>query len=295
MSSIPKVQHYVPQFVLRNHCKGRKDHLWTFDKQQLKVFQSNIRNLASASRFYDSESADGRVSLEPTLGVIESAAKPLIAELLKRRRLDVWSAADREKIALFLAVQHLRTQAMRDMQLDMDNALRARLANESMTDEFRRWLGEPSKDENKKIMLDLLADAHGFAPHFYDKVWFLLSSESSATFFIGDHPIALNNQRRDELRGTLGLAVPGIEIYFPVSPTLTLGLLSPELGVHMRRGASDPDAALICSAENVAYQNSLQVVHASRFVYCIENDFALVSQMLTDNPSFGRGRTVHAG
>ena len=111
MSDLPKVQHYVPQFILRSHCKGRKDLLWTFDKQNAKTFQSNIRNLAAASYFYDADSPDGRVSLEPALAKVESQTKPLISELLKHRRLDVWSHTDREVIALFLASQFLRTQA----------------------------------------------------------------------------------------------------------------------------------------------------------------------------------------
>jgi hypothetical protein len=64
MSALPKVQHYVPQFILRNHCKGRKDLLWTFDKQNSKTFQSNIRNLAAASYFYDADSPARRMSTQ---------------------------------------------------------------------------------------------------------------------------------------------------------------------------------------------------------------------------------------
>jgi hypothetical protein len=111
MSGLPKVQHYVPQFILRNHCNGRKDLLWTFDKQNARTFQSNIRNLAAASYFYDADSPEGRISLESALAKVESQTKPLISELLKHRRIDVWSQAHREVIALFLASQHLRTQA----------------------------------------------------------------------------------------------------------------------------------------------------------------------------------------
>jgi hypothetical protein len=293
MSDLPKVQHYVPQFILRNHCKGRKDLLWTFDKQNARTFQSNIRNLAASSYFYDADSPDGRISLEPALAKIESQTKPLISELLKHRRLDVWSQADREVIALFLASQHLRTQAMRDMQTSLESALRDRLAGEQMTEEFRQWLGEPSEEANKQIMLNLLSDAHQFVPHFLDKVWCILGTSQATPFYIGDHPVALHNSRRDPLRGTRGLAVEGIEIYFPVSPTLTLGLLSPELGTPIGavRNLNQP---MPCSGDNVIFQNSLQIAEAARFVFCMTNEFALVRQMLADNPQFARGRSIQA-
>jgi hypothetical protein len=293
VSSVPKVQHYVPQFILRNHCKGRKDLLWTFDKHNGTAFQSNIRNLAAASYFYDADSPDGRTSLEPALGKIESQTKPLISELLKHRRLDVWSEVDREMIALFLATQHLRTQAMSEMQTSLDAALRNLLAGEQMTDEFRQWIGEPSEESNKQIMLGLLSDAHQFVPHFIDKIWCLLGTRQNAPFYIGDHPVALHNSRRDPLRGTLGLRVQGIEIYFPLSPTLTLGLLSPELGA--RAGTVENlNEPIPCSDDNVTFQNSIQIVEAARFVFCITNEFALVRQMLADDPRFARGRAVEA-
>jgi hypothetical protein len=293
MSDLPKVQHYVPQFILRNHCKGRKDLLWTFDKQNAKIFQSNIRNLAAASYFYDADSPEGRISLEPALGKIESETKPLFSELLKHRRLDVWSPVDRETIALFLASQHLRTQAMRDMQNSLESVLRERLAGEQMTDEFRQWLGEPSEEATKQIMLSLLSDARHFVPHCLDKVWCILGTSQGTPFYIGDHPVALHNSRRDPHRGTLGLGVEGIEIYFPVSPTLTLGLLSPELGAQIGavRDLAEP---MPCSGDNVIFQNSIQIREAARFVFCIADEFALVRQMLADNPQFARGRSIQA-
>jgi hypothetical protein len=293
MSALPKVQHYVPQFILRNHCKGRKDFLWTFDKQNGRTFQSNIRNLAAASYFYDSDSPEGHTSLEPALGKIESEAKPLFSQLLKHRRLDIWSPVHRETIALFLASQHLRTQAMRDMQSSLESALRERLAGEQMTDEFRQWLGEPSEEATKQIMLNVLSDSHQFVAHFLDKVWCILGTSQDAPFYIGDHPVALHNSRRDPHRGTLGLRVEGIEIYFPVSPTLTLGLLSPELGVKIG-SAQNLNEPMLCSHDNVTFQNSIQITEAARFVFCISDEFALVRQMLADDPRYARGRSVEA-
>ena len=50
--AIAKVQHYVPQFLLRNFGNGKKDQLWGFyDKTSDRSFPTNAKNVASESRF----------------------------------------------------------------------------------------------------------------------------------------------------------------------------------------------------------------------------------------------------
>jgi hypothetical protein len=44
---IAKVQHYVPQFLLRNFGNGKKDRLYVFDKQMARSFRTNANNVAS--------------------------------------------------------------------------------------------------------------------------------------------------------------------------------------------------------------------------------------------------------
>ncbi|MDB5789306.1 DUF4238 domain-containing protein [Caballeronia mineralivorans] len=52
-NGIAKVQHYVPQFLLRNFGTGKKDQLHVFNKATDKTFLTNARNVAAESRFYD--------------------------------------------------------------------------------------------------------------------------------------------------------------------------------------------------------------------------------------------------
>jgi hypothetical protein len=111
-------------------------------------------------------------------------------------------------------------------------------------------------------------------------------------FFIGDNPVTLQNntQPKGPLRGNLGLAVRGIEIYLPVSSTLTLAffcrsheeivrdgvermrtIMVRDLGHSMGFGdllkwrrAFRTGVPLSSSPDNVLNHNSLQVHHAER-------------------------------
>ena len=47
---ISKVQHYVPQFVLRNFGNGKRDQVYVFDKRNDPTFATNVKNVASESR-----------------------------------------------------------------------------------------------------------------------------------------------------------------------------------------------------------------------------------------------------
>ena len=63
--TIAKVQHYVPQFLLRKFGNGKKDQLWAYDKTSDRAFLTNAKNVASESRFYDFEVAGEPITLEP--------------------------------------------------------------------------------------------------------------------------------------------------------------------------------------------------------------------------------------
>lgn len=52
-SNTPKKQHYVPQFLLRNFAIDNTEKLFTFDKQQNKVFSTTVRDSASENGFYN--------------------------------------------------------------------------------------------------------------------------------------------------------------------------------------------------------------------------------------------------
>jgi uncharacterized protein DUF4238 len=225
MTGIPKVQHYVPRFLLRNHASGKKDQLWAFDKQTRREFRSAVKNLAAESRFYDFETPIGVASLEDALSRVESRARAIVQGLCRSRLVAGLSEHDRISLSLFLATQFLRTQAPREFQRDLLEALRYRFKDEQVGGELKRMLEDADEESHKTVALQVLASAPKYIPFFMDKFWILLEAGASDPFFLSDNPVALANQRDFKPMGNLGLGVPGIEIYLPIAPNLTLGML----------------------------------------------------------------------
>lgn len=116
-SGIAKVQHYVPQFLLRKFGNGKKDQLHVFDKQTGRSFPTNAKNVASESRFYDFQIGEHEATLEPKLAELEGATKPLLERILERDSISVFTPAERELVSTFLAIQFTRTKAFREQVL----------------------------------------------------------------------------------------------------------------------------------------------------------------------------------
>jgi len=51
-------------------------------------------------------------------------------------------------------------------------------------------------------------------------------------------------------------------------------------------------ATLQLDAENMKYHNSLQAIRAERFVFCQHQNFALLQEMLTNDPTLKSGPTI---
>lgn len=162
------------------------------------------------------------------------------------------------------------------------------------------------------LSLKLISDAKEFVPHILEKDWVLLRGNDTNPFYISDNPVALQNMRDFGPRGNLGIGVPGIEIYLPLSSTLTLAMycrsnteqLKHACSNAMRRGvgaaearahleemisAIDTGVPATCRKENIVNLNYLQVLYAERQVYCQRRNFSLAKDMVNKNPSYKYG------
>jgi hypothetical protein len=157
-------------------------------------------------------------------------------------------------------------------------------------------------------------------PYFAEKDWVLLSTDRSSHFLIGDHPITMHNSRGREPRGSLGVAVPGVELYCPLSSKLALAMHCPsskseliaavesQAGISWERAAEDASldarpwgpavaflravrAGIPLSSEptNVTFFNSLQVASAERFLFSSQKDFALALEMIQHDQEYRCG------
>lgn len=205
-------------------------------------------------------------------------------------------------LAIFVVLQLLRTkgfqEGFRHLGQTVVDAIRERgLKPPAGLDE--ELSAERQREEYLRVIPGFLQD---FLPHLLGKDLLLFRTDKCLPFCISDNPVALNNTVNDGdgLRGTLGLAVSGIEIYLPISAELTVAYLCPSIGkayeldslrLHRMGGFLNEDAfyylqardmgvALKLAPDNVRFQNSLQIRNAERFVIACRDDFTDAEDMV---------------
>lgn len=317
--TVAKIQHYVPQFLLRNFGNGKKDQVWVFDKMTGRTFSTNAKNIASESRFYDFELDGNSVSLEAMLSHLEDSAKPIIKAILKADSLEVIGVEEKSMLSVFFSVQLTRTKTFREQWNDFPRMLREhfeeqgeQVASGSQAAELIR---DPTENESKAQTAQFMLEApQHFATHFATKLWLLAATTQRHPFILSDNPLTLQNMTDMSPRGNLGLSVPGIEIYFPLSPVRALAMWCPSLGNVVREGAqvlrcggretdrtNDADGLLsleealrsgrpaMYTKENVENFNALQVARSERYIFSSTNDFHLAEEMVRAHPNLRRG------
>lgn len=319
--TIAKVQHYVPQFLLRNFGNGKKDQVWVYDKSSNRSFPSNTKNVASESRFYDFQYQGQPLTLETWLTELEGRAKSVIDFILEADSLSTIADDQKEVLASFLAVQLTRTKTFREewnafptMLMEHFEKTGDRVAPGSQAEELLREITEnDSKEQTARIIFDAPAT---YAANFLDKDWVLAATSRKHPFLLSDNPLTRQNMIDRPNRGNLGLKTPGIEIYLPLSPTRALAMWCPTLTELVHRGAlslmgrgnadadagsSDPNEVITMSdallsgkpvqysAANVENFNSLQVSWSERYIFSTADDFRLAQEMLRDHPSLKKG------
>jgi hypothetical protein len=322
-NGIAKVQHYVPQFLLKNFGNGKKNQLHVFDKSSGRSFPTNAKNIACESRFYDFRIEDVEATLEPKLSELESLAKPLFDRILDQDSVEVFDVNERALMCSFLAVQFTRTKSFREQWLSLPEMLGERLKQMVKSPEelkhIANYITAPTENEAKRQTAQFIINAPSdFGPHFANKTWHLLSTTKKNPFYISDNPLTLQNMKDLKQFGNLGLAVQGIEIYFPISPTRALALWCPTLKQAILAKAhsfkskrnffsgpyeiSDQLKKLISAlesgkpieyaSENVINFNALQISHAERYIFSNAADFTLPQKMISAHPSLQKGKRM---
>jgi hypothetical protein len=318
-----ELHHYVPRFVLRRFGRGKKDQVHTYDKSAGIAFSRSAGKLAATYDYYHFEFMGEAMSVEPLLGDIEAQAGKHIARIIKDRCLNVDDPLERGALARFFAVQLVRTPAQVAVGAELFARMEAWLREQGMPDAYFApdpHVGGGENAERAQMARRILNAPQDYGPVLIQKDWVLFETDLARPFLIGDHPLVMYNQKKSDLRGTVGLKVPGIEIYFPLSPRLTLGMLCPSIADaiydQLARAVStsknvdaaiaddpSPPARLIMAmasgttvnagVEGSVFFNSLQIANAERFVFSSDGDFELLADMIGQNSSLKRGQRMH--
>ncbi|MFM0397741.1 DUF4238 domain-containing protein [Paraburkholderia phytofirmans] len=241
----------VPEAVPDNHQSlvaagpkfrnRQKDQLYVFNKATDKTFVTNARNIAAESRFYDFEFEGVALTIEPALSRIEAAAKPIIKKLDESDSLAVLSPEERAQQSIFFAVQFVRAKATGAAAADAENQFFEVLRRRGFNDKQLEGAGFGTDANTSAAMaIKILIDAPKDYSHaFLLKQWLLLEAPAKDPFIIGDHPLTMQNVApREGPFGDIGLMVPGIEIYFPISPVRALAMWCPSTRNQIQEAAT---------------------------------------------------------
>lgn len=273
MEQHAKNQHYIPQFLLRNFSSRGDKFIWTYDREKKygpKNQERPIKKVASEQFFYDQVRNNKSSSLEYILQEIETQTAPIINNIIKSKTIKSLSEKDRKTLSFFVTVQLLRTKGSLNELGHMIN-----IFDEQMLQKINIQI---EKIDTKELWFSFIEDAKIYSDFVANKVWML--TESNEAFLISDHPVVLQNSSfSNEYVGTLGLDCYGIEIYFPLTHSLTLCIFCEKLFQNSGYTHKYIDN-LISPPESILNLNFLQVAHSYRFIFSHIDNSDLIKDLL---------------
>lgn len=224
-------QHYVPKFILRHFLADEaKEQVSVFDKLNGKSFSTSIANIMAERRFNDFQVNDNwRVNFEPAAGKIEQQVLATYQRVVANGRLER-TVEEQSNLALLITFQFLRAKAHRDLWLQFD-----RIISDKTTDmgfkvgNIEGW-APPTEDNIKARHLEGMRKSLAeFSAIIFHKDMMLVKAAPGRSYYIGDNPVALHNDQKFGPYGNLGLSVPGIQLYLPLSADLVLCAFCPSI------------------------------------------------------------------
>ncbi len=226
-------QHYVPKMLLRGFLATpkRKDQVWVFDKHESRSFLTHIRNIATERNFYELENGSIKGRVEAIFSALEDKTSSVIEKIVAEQSLANLDMEQRGWLAIFITTQSLRTKHFREVIRALSDGYKERLEAMGFDPNDVEGFQPIETEDDLKIasIAQLIQLAKSHAALFEQKVAFLIRTTEDRPFWTSDHPVVMHNSHDRGPYGNIGISVPGIEIYFPLTSTLMLGLWCPQL------------------------------------------------------------------
>lgn len=228
-------QHYVPKFILHHFLSdAEKEHVSVYDKHDDKIFVTSLENIMAENRFHDLALDDSSPSFEPIASKIEEIVLPIYRQIIEQRKLSN-TAEEIGALSYLMAFQFVRTKGYRHFFDDVDKAVKAHRSAMGYSDRKIEGWAELTEESRKEIHLTTMLDGiDKYAPLIASKDFFLIAAGDGRSFYLSDNPVALHNDRQFGPYGNLGFAVPGIQIYMPLSSDLSVAAWCPSI-LNQRR------------------------------------------------------------
>ena len=277
-----------------------------YDKWSGESYKATIRKVACQHDFYNIKLEGTTFSMEPSLADLEDRTSHIVDKIILDERLDILTSEERSTLSTFCAIQKCRIQSFLDQWRYLHGKAKEALQSKGFDSAAFPKLEDLCEDDiRKETLLFIVQAIKEFAPHYLNKSWVLYKAPKAHPFYISDCPITLQNTlNRNPFYGTIGLAVPGIEIHLPLSPTICLALLCPTIEAMLVAKAKAGSSPIVNAdtvqlndfikgfggrkpiplwPQNVTNLNYLQVV------YSVNGEFALAERVIKHNPEYKRG------
>jgi hypothetical protein len=280
--SAPKLHHYVPRFHLRRF-QDATSNLWVFDKETQRAFRTTPKRIAAERHFYRVTDVIGTecdpLFLEREFSSLEGSVSTLTehwlttARAVRPARSVGVTSAGRHDMALYIALQYLRTMEQREIL--------AAFAVEEGT--YPMGISADEKANLHATMLWNSSLVHDIALRVYESIWVFGRNLSSTPFMTSDNPVCVKTPDNRMWLKAPGILSSGTYFVFPLSPDILLYCKEPKHWAKVRQYDTCV-SPVDFTEEMVQHENSGQVFMASRFVISCDDDFGFVREFL---PSIG--------
>lgn len=155
---------------------------------------------AAAKEGFNEFLVDGKkVSFEDRLEALETPAAPVLKRIVNSASTGSLSEKEKERLAKFMAALSFRTEAF-----------------------YKGMNAQLSRKDFGPIFSELWRGAFIVAHEIARRPWIVMVIEANDVFYLGDHPLVLQNTEDPSDGDNLGFDVKGVEALMPLSPKCAL-------------------------------------------------------------------------
>ncbi|MBB4223954.1 DUF4238 domain-containing protein [Variovorax guangxiensis] len=263
MDELTKNQHFVPRLLLRHFTTGGAEEVQIFDSTRNRVRSSSIRRVLSRNYFYDDDNTVEDFLAEKIESPAATAINAIVAD--PSRAIEPGLPA----LLTFVAVQMARTPGTQSQALGLIDGFSSvffeQLAelNGHPTEWMRNLKWRPTDERAMRNQLLMRSTLNRWL--LEDLSWHVLSNGTELPFVISDHPAVHYNwylRDCDDLSYT-GITKRGVQIFLPLSPSITLALIDKSVYKFGEKGSSH---TVLSDKRDIELLNSLQFRSRQDFV-----------------------------
>lgn len=233
--------------------------------------------------FNSAQASDVIISFENKFQLLEDRSSCVIRKILETRNLLSLGPLEFADLNLFVVAQILRSKMWRENAESITREIKRRAPGLKMSpdtslitdDQFNKLLQLKNAFESLDKLAYLLCQ----------KLCFLMIGNGTDPIYISDSPVVMHNLNDYGPYGNIGLALAGIEIYFPLSAEVILAYNCPTIAEQMKRNietaeknASKAFGAAFLSKNGLDVRSKFEIAEAKAQICRAQTAFKLLTK-----------------